>query len=313
MESPSRFSYGPPWRLILFCFGLGIGLLVLGSVHVISTELPLPYTPLPLAVARIGGLLRIKLPRYIETGEDALSVCSGFFQARITRIPYTGIEDTWEVARPGWSVLYVRTHDRKFEINSRLLPDMASYVAVRDFVRSHVTPREKPQAKLAERGKYAFRCSYEGDGEIHASTGKILYRVRTEHLNGQPRYPHRFFRLPDFVVADTAGEELFMVKRRRNWRLAEFIMVEIGSPVCTIKQRSILLNRYRLAFTDGQQWTFHMPLFTVMFKGASKGGDAVRVRLWSHNVWYVAIDSEADDLRLIAALAFIHRERLRCN
>ena len=139
MESPHRFSYGPPWRLLLSCFAIGIGLLLLGRVHVISTGVAVALSALPVALALVGGLRRLLFPRFIETGVDALSVCSGFFQARITRVPYTGIEDTWEVARPGWSVLYVRTRDRRFEINSRLLPDMASYAAVRDFVRSHVT------------------------------------------------------------------------------------------------------------------------------------------------------------------------------
>ena len=51
------------------------------------------------------------------------------------------------------------------------------------------------------------------------------------------------FRLADFVVYDTAGEELFRVKRERRLPMARFVVVESGSPVCTIRQRSILLNR----------------------------------------------------------------------
>jgi hypothetical protein len=54
-------------------------------------------------------------------------------------------------------------------------------------------------------------------------------------------------------------------------------------------------------------------LFTVYFRGWSETGEAIRARLWTHNVWYVAVDIKADSPQLMAALAFIHRERLRCN
>lgn len=315
MESPRRFTYGPHWTLILGCFVAGTALVALASVHAISIGVVVVLSVFPFGMALVGGLRRLIFPRFIELGPD-LSICSGFFQARTTHIPYTGIEDTWEVVRPGMAVLYVRTGERIFEVSSRLLPDMTSYVAVRDFVQSHVTSREKTppgEGQPGERGKYCFKCSYEGDGEIYDWNGKTLWRTKTEHLDGQPRYPFGLFQLPDFVVCDTADKELFRVTRQRKWPLTESVLAENGSLVCTIRQRSILLNSYTLDFTNGQEWKFRMPLFTVMFRGSSGTGDAVRVRLWTHNVWYVAIDSKADNPRLVAALAFIHRERLRCN
>ena len=89
-------------------------------------------------------------------------------------------------------------------------------------------------------------------------------------------------------------------------------MLEDGRPVSTIRQRSIFLNKYTMDFADGRRWTFQMPLFTVVFGGVSGSGALVRVRLETHNVWYVLIDSGVDTLHLVSSLAFIHRERLRC-
>ncbi len=55
-----------------------------------------------------------------------------------------------------------------------------------------------------------------------------------------------------------------------------------------------------------------MPLFTVYFKGWNVRGDKVLVRLETHNTWLLQIDDRRDSPQLLAALAFIHREHLRC-
>jgi hypothetical protein len=73
------------------------------------------------------------------------------------------------------------------------------------------------------------------------------------------------------------------------------------------------MNKYRLDFMGQSKWTFKMPLFTVIFRGKSDTGAQIQARLRTHNLWYVFIDCDADNPRLVAALAFIHRERLRCN
>ena len=187
---------------------------------------------------------------------------------------------------------------------------MASYIAVRDFIHSRVTPKEK-SAPPIEAGKYCFRCSYEGDGEIYDSNGGILCRFKTLHK--RPHYPYGFFRLPDFVVHDKVDKEVFRIKLERKWALTQFMMLENDLPICTINQRSVLRNKFTLNFTNGQKWVFRMPLFTVNFGGWSEAGERIRVRVWSHNVWYVLIDTNADSAQLAVALAFIHRERLRFN
>jgi len=160
----------------------------------------------------------------------------------------------------------------------------------------------------ARPGAYCFYCTWSGDGEIYDSVGKLLWRCRTgpEHVYSG----YGLFRLPDFVVYDTAGRELLRIRREHRFP-SRFVMLENGQPVCTISQRSILLNKYALQFGDGSRWTFHMPLFSVFFNGASGTGARVWVRTDSHNVWYVLVDPGHDGLHLVSSLAFIHRERLR--
>ncbi len=51
--------------------------------------------------------------------------------------------------------------------------------------------------------------------------------------------------------------------------------------------------------------------FTLWFHGTTKTGGRVRVLRWHHRVWLVRLDSSIDTFHLVAAIAFIHRERLR--
>jgi hypothetical protein len=65
-----------------------------------------------------------------------------------------------------------------------------------------------------------------------------------------------------------------------------------------------------LGFTESDM---QILLFTVSFGGWSEAGEKIRVRIRTHNIWYVLIDTNVDSPQLVAALAFIHRERLRFN
>jgi len=160
--------------------------------------------------------------------------------------------------------------------------------------------------------KYGFQCTYEGSGAIYEADKKEPLWQFAGQEGRRERYPYGFFRLPDFVVYDPDKRERFRCKRVRRLPRARFVMTENGQPICTISQRSILLNRYRLDFASGERWTFHMPMFTIYFKGWSETGGKVFVRIETHNTWFLQIDEGRDSPQLLAALAFIHRERLRC-
>ncbi len=314
VEPRSRFAYGPQWPLLLKFWVAAIATLALTGVRVIPFVVGVGLAILPLAFAFIGTFRRLLVPGFLELGEETVSLCTGFLQARVARIPYNDIEDAWEVVRGKMTILTLRTKERTFEIVSTLLPDAGSYAAVRDFINSRLTLREKSrvsQCQPPEPGKYCIKCSYEGNGEIYDSNGEVRWRFETQHFNSRPRYPYGLFRVPDFVVYARDGIEAFRIKFQKKWALAQFVMLENGSPVCTIRLRSPLRNKYTLMFENAQNWVFKMPLFTVRFRGHSDSGKDMQVRMRSHNGWYVLVDPSADNPQLVAALAFLHRERLR--
>jgi hypothetical protein len=121
------------------------------------------------------------------------------------------------------------------------------------------------------------------------------------------------YRLPDFVVYDKDGKEWIRIKRVGRLPHARFAMFEHGEPICIIQQRSPLRNRYILKFANGPIWKIRLPLFTVFFSGDSDAGSNIRIRLWSHNCWLMQITPATVSPHLVAAIAFLHRERLRCN
>jgi hypothetical protein len=315
MDLPHRYPCNPQLRIIGFLLAAGGGILALVAFNAPS------WICVPIGTfLMLGGLgltvRRFALPRFLELGQDAMLLPTGLFRTRIAKIAYADIESTEEFKSARTASLKLRTKGHTFEIPSIMMADMADYVAVRDFLNSLPGPKEMAasrQNQPIERGKYCFQCTYEGNGTIYDSKGEIVWQVKTQHSDNRPHYPHGFFRLPDFVVYDKTDKELIRVRLERRLPLARFVMFESGVQVCRIRQRSILLNKYGLDFADHSKWMFHMPLFSVIFRGRSETGARIRVRLRTHNLWYVLIDSDADSLRLVAALAFIHRERLRCN
>lgn len=280
--------------------------------HILPFEIAVVFGILPLAIALMGALRRLILPSFIELEQDAILVPSGFLQIQKTRIPFAGIEQAWEAVTPRISVFHLRAKGRMFEVNSMLLPDRASYVAIKNFVNARITSKDvtRTNPKPVEPGAYCFKCSYEGNGEISNSNSEVLWRIETPF--NRPLSPLGLGPCPDFSIYDKMNKELFRVKHERHFWHKRFVVTENDLPVCTIRQKSILFNKYTLDFVNGQSWVFRMPLFTVTFTGQSKTGEKIRVRFWNHNTWLVLIDPNVENSQLVTALAFLHRERLRC-
>ena len=253
--------------------------------------------------------------------QNSLSLPTGFLQIRTPEIPYGEIEWTRDSLLPLTGILALRAGGRTFNIPSTLLPDGVSFVTVRNFINSQSSSQgpktESSASEAKESRQYSFQCDYEGNGEIYNRNGELLWTFKTEHRRRLSRTfvripAYGLFRLADFVVRDKAQKEWLRIRRERRLPMAKFVMLENGSRVCTIKQRSMLLNRYELDFASGSKWNFSMPLFSVFFNAVSDDGARIRVRLWSHNVWYVLMNPGPENPQLVTALAFIHRERLRC-
>ena len=307
MEQNRRFPYNPQWKLILLELAVGVVSILAGMA---MNRLFLAVGVAFVVLASLLVIRRVAFPRFIEINQDSLVIPRGLFRSCCTKVSYSDIEGSWETVTGLTAALHLRVKGRTFEILSMMLPNMASYIDIRGLVNSRFTPKVNEEPVLP--GKYCFHCAYEGNGVIYNSKGEILFRFKTLHK--RPRYPYGVFRLPDFVVYDPADNERFRVKLQRKWPLAQFVMMENGSPICTLKQRSFLRTKFTFDFAEGKKWIFRMPLFTVRFGGFSETGGKVHVNGGrTHNLWYVAVDTEIDSPQLVAALAFAHRERLRFN
>jgi hypothetical protein len=314
MDLPRRYSYNPKWRHIGGFLAAGAGVLALAAFRA-PFWISVPPGAVLAAIGLLGTLRLLVFPRFLEVGRDAVLVPFGFLQSRIAKIAYADIESIQEFTFQRAPFLKIVAGGRAYEFSPKFHMDAAGFAEVREFLTSLPGPREKAAAlrnRPGERGQYCFQCAYDGNGMIYGSNGEALWLIKTEHFNDRLPHPYGFFRLPDFVVYDRAGKELIRIKRERRFPAARFVMFEDGAPVCRISQRSLLLNKYRLDFVGQPKWTFHMPLFSVFFRGQSETGARVQVRLKTHNVWYAKVDADADSFRLAAAMAFIHRERLRC-
>ena len=157
---------------------------------------------------------------------------------------------------------------------------------------------------------YRFDSSWEGDGQISDAVNKPLWRYKSVGRKSHSSL-YGFFRLPVFVVQDLEGRELLAFTRTKRFPFAVYEVKEGDRLVGTIRQRAFLFNEYLLEFESGLRCTFRMPLFTVWFKGTSETGGRILVRLWQHRIWFVRLDSSINNFHLVAAIAFIHRERLR--
>lgn len=158
---------------------------------------------------------------------------------------------------------------------------------------------------------YCFTSSWEGDGLISDRENKPLWRYKSAGGNKFRSSVYGFFRLPAFVVQDMEGVELLSFKRTKRFPLSVFEVREGNRLVGTIRQQSFLFTKYLLGFESGLRCTFRMPLFTILFRGTTETGGQILVRLWQHRVWLVRLDASIDSFHLVAAIAFMHRERLR--
>jgi hypothetical protein len=172
MDLPRQFPYNPQWRIGLFGFAFGGMFLLLGKINWMFFVLGIPITVIGLLLA----VRRLIFPKFLKIEQDALWIPRGFLHTQRINIPYANIENGWETVHgSATATLHLQVKGRKFEIPSMMLPDAASYAAVRDFVKSRFILKEEPKPPV-EPGKYCFKCSYEGNGEIYDSNGGILWR-----------------------------------------------------------------------------------------------------------------------------------------
>jgi hypothetical protein len=138
-------------------------------------------------------------------------------------------------------------------------------------------------------------------GPFPDAEGEILVRRPAERWRTE-------FKSGLFTVFDPAEREILRVSRDARVP-PRFSLLAGGNAVGTMASRPLMRNRYVVNFAAGETWAFHLKLFTVFFPGESAGGKKLWVRVGpSKKQWSLLIQPGADDPRLVAALAFMHRE-----
>ncbi len=116
-----------------------IGIIALYALHLISIPKCLTVVSFMILFVMSLTVRRVLFKRYIELGEDALLLPTGFFHRHTARIPYTAIHQVWESRWIFGTVLYLRTEQRKYEILCGLLLNIDDCLAVRKFLTAVVS------------------------------------------------------------------------------------------------------------------------------------------------------------------------------
>lgn len=170
---------------------------------------------------------------------------------------------------------------------------MASFPDIANKNLKFVAPNAEDLEKGAE---YLLRIGpfLYGEGDITArSSGE---RWRTEKRKRQ------------FAVIDAAGNTILQIRRDKLFPPL-FSLIADDEVIGTMASRPVMRNRYVVTFATGETWAFHPKLFTAYFPGESADGKKLWVTVGpSKREWSLLIQPGADDPRLVAALAFMHRE-----
>ena len=154
------------------------------------------------------------------------------------------------------------------------------------------------------------------DVENRSRTGKIWndhrdvewhYGPRRNPLGYSLRNP---FNKPDFVVFDP-NERLAVTIRRVSFVPSRFQILdgEDEDVVGHIAMRSPLHNKYKIDIDQITTCVFRMPLFTVNFHGTFSDITGIWVVVEPSKMqWSVLTRSDLDDVRLLAALAFVNNQ-----
>ena len=156
-----------------------------------------------------------------------------------------------------------------------------------------------PSAEEVKQGQQLY-------SRIGGRSGAILGKDRT--LTWKADGSLHLLRKSAFVVVDSDEKELLWVEKRRRLSLS-FEMMEAGQHIGTVRLLSFLLNKYTLELKDGVTWTFHLPLYTVYFRADSTTGERVWMQVGPRTKlqWMVLVRPEFNDVRVLSAIAFIHR------
>lgn len=177
-------------------------------------------------------------------------------------------------------------------------------------MKSNDKPSVAPTTdELENAAVYYLSLDYSVDypGSILEESGQVRWRFET-----QPRRsaysPFNLLEKPVFVILDAESHEVLLIRKSPS-ASRQFDIIQDGTIVGIIRKRAILRPIYTLDFPSGSTWTVRMPLFSIQFQAQSTSGVTVWIRVGpSKKQWNVLVPAEGNNVCVIAALAFIHRE-----
>jgi hypothetical protein len=156
MDLPKRYQYNfPLWLALLTILFFGLCTVVIGSTktHTDRGLIIFHLIELGPAGARIfywmlttfGALLTLTgimmlvrgavFPRFLELGDEALTLPYGFLATKTNRILYTDIKEFWEGRVNHNTTLIIVTSDgRQYGMQRSFFDDPAHYAEVRDYL-----------------------------------------------------------------------------------------------------------------------------------------------------------------------------------
>ena len=165
---------------------------------------------------------------------------------------------------------------------------------------------------MNEFADFRFCSTWDGDGEIYSQENKVVWRFKMTGLKQHPAEAG-MVRPPIFVLCDADGKELAAISREKRLPLARFAVTQNGSQCCTIWQRSIWFTKYEFELNNKSNWKLYMPMFSVSGKVVSESGAVIRIQARTRREWYVRFGLGVESPLMIAALAFVVRNKLQCT
>jgi hypothetical protein len=163
LELPCRLPYNPRWLPIVLgsiAFGgasaffafqalFGRGKLNLEGIITLGPAMTRVFygvfavlSALFVVVALLAVVRRIASPRVLELGTDAVILPEGLFQMRTARLAYSDIERIEEREIERQKFLHVFAGGKRHSVIAALLPDAATYAAVKDLISARVALAE---------------------------------------------------------------------------------------------------------------------------------------------------------------------------
>lgn len=158
--------------------------------------------------------------------------------------------------------------------------------------------------------RYLVKTDQFGYGVvIGGGIAQTLMRFGNTQQPKSKRYG--FVGLPDFVVFDGEGSEMFRYKPTRKILCTEFQIFANGGIIGGIKFRPWFGWRVELHGAQTPRWQINMRFFASRFTGSSEAGDRVVFAHVQQRDWFFLITPGGDTKLFLGTMAFMVREYLR--